>query len=296
MREGRIIKAISGFYYVHLHDEPSESIIQCRARGVFKKRNISPLVGDLVKIELTENEEGTVVEVLPRRSELIRPPIANVDQAVMVFAVTSPAFSYPLLDRLLVHAEFSGIDGVICLTKMDDPEEKTVEVQELKEIYEPMGYPVLFTSAKSGQGMDELLRAMSGKINVLAGPSGVGKSTLLNRLMPELDLKTGDISTKLGRGKHTTRHVELIQLPDQGAVADTPGFSQLDFPDMAPEQLSDGFVEMRKFSPSCKFRGCLHQEEPGCTVREALSSGTIASTRFENYTTFLQEIKNSRRY
>lgn len=297
MSEGRIIKAISGYYYVQLRSEDdSGRMIRCRARGVFKKRNISPLVGDLVKIEFANSEEGTVVEVLPRRNELSRPPIANVDQAVLVFALSTPGLSYALLDRLLVHTEYAGIDAVICLTKADLDEEEVL-VQKIRNVYGKMDYHVLLTSALTGQGVEELTDALSGKISVLAGQSGVGKSTILNKLIPGLQLKTGEVSTKLGRGKHTTRHVELIPFKYEGAVADTPGFSQLDFPGIEPEQLSDCFKEIRAHSLSCKFRGCLHAAEPGCAVTEAVSSGEISSIRYENYISFLQEIKDkTRRY
>lgn len=295
MNEGRIMKAISGFYYVQLKEaKEKEKIVQCRARGVFKKRKLTPLVGDLVKMEPTSNGEGIVVEVLPRHSELTRPPVANVDQALLVFSMTTPAFSYLLLDRLLVHTEYAGIDAVICLTKADDSE--GFHLQDLHHIYGKMGYTVLITSAVSGVGMQELTEVTAGKISVLAGQSGVGKSTMINKLIPGLKLKTGTVSEKLGRGKHTTRHVELIPWKHGGAIADTPGFSQLDFPpDLSPEQLSACFIDFRAHSTQCKFRSCLHEKEPGCAVKEAVAQGKISTTRYENYIVFLQEIMEKNR-
>lgn len=295
MIEGRIIKAISGYYYVQLHGVDEERIVRCRARGVFKVRNITPLAGDLVRIETIDQEEGTIMEVLPRHSELVRPPIANVDQAVLVFALKMPDLSYSLLDRLLVHAEYAGIQSVICMTKADLAEDAS-DIDTIRDVYGGMGYPVLLTSAATGQGIDDLSEALTGKVSVLAGQSGAGKSTLINQLIPGLQLKTGEVSTKLGRGRHTTRHVELIPY-QSGAVADTPGFSQLDFPDMEPEQLSSCFRDISKYSSSCKFRGCLHMSEPDCAVNEAVSAGDISAVRYENYKAFLQEIREkNRRY
>lgn len=298
MPEGLIVKALSGYYYVMPGDN-QEARIQCRARGLFRKQDISPLVGDHVQFELTDNGEGTVTEIKPRLSELIRPPIANVDQAVLVFAVTEPNLNLQLLDKFLVHIEHTGIDAVLCFSKMDLwLDGMTIAgqtIHQLAALYENIGYPVVLASDRGQQGVDQLLGHLKGAISVFAGQSGVGKSSLLNKLLPNLDLETAAISTKLGRGKHTTRHVELIPIPTGGWVADTPGFSQLDFLDMELEDLSYSFKEFREFAGNCKFRGCSHQHEPKCKVIEAVQQGAIAESRYNNYVFFHEEMKEKRR-
>lgn len=304
MSEGRIVKALSGYYYV-LPDGCSpldrEALVQCRARGLFKKQKITPLVGDRVEFARSGAGDGTVTRILPRHSELFRPPIANVDQAVLVFSVDEPALSVPLLDKFLVHIEAAGLDTVICLTKGDllaEPSARAAgQVRDVVELYETVGYPVVITSTRDGTGLDRLREALRGKISVFAGQSGVGKSSLVNALEPGLELDTNEISAKLGRGRHTTRHVELHPLQFGGWVADTPGFSQLDFSHMEAEQLSDCFREFRQLKPACKFRGCLHLREPGCAVREAVEAGSVAQSRIEHYHAFLQELlERKRRY
>ncbi len=300
MPAGLIVKALSGYYYV-MPDEDHNARIQCRARGLFRKKEISPLVGDRVQYELSSPEEGTVTEVMPRSSELIRPPIANVDQAVLVFAITEPSLNLQLLDKFLVHIEHTGIDAVLCFSKSDLLTDGTsidiagCSVEELVKIYEAIGYTVLLTSTKQLKGIDPLHDQLKDRISVFAGQSGVGKSSLLNKLLPGIQLDTAEISTKLGRGKHTTRHVELIPLPSGGWVADTPGFSQLDFLDIELEDLSHAFREFRAYGQHCKFRGCSHQHEPKCKVREALEQGHIAQSRYKNYIFFLEELKEKRR-
>lgn len=319
MPEGLIVKALSGYYYVLPSSGGSvedgnpagAETVQCRARGVFKKKNITPLVGDRVLYELTENGEGTVTEVFPRFSELIRPPVANVKQAVLVFSVDEPALNLQLLDKFLVHIENAGLLTVICFTKRDladrkpdgaegDPEGGAGEtgesnIEDVFRLYASIGYPVLVTSAKKGMGLDQVREFLKGTISVFSGQSGVGKSTLLNALLPQLELETGEISLKLGRGRHTTRHVELIPLPEGGWVADTPGFSQLDFLEMEPEELGPAFREFRSFSEECRFRGCLHHKEPGCRVREAAEQGEVAASRYEHYLAFLAEMRDRKR-
>ncbi len=302
-RRGTIVKALSGYYYVRDEEaDPSSETVQCRARGVFKKRGMTPLVGDKVKYALTENGEGTVTELLPRVSELIRPPIANADLAVLVFSVTEPALNLQLLDKFLVHIEHAGIPAILCLSKRDLEsegeltEEAAAAASSVNRIYRPIGYEVYGTSSRKQDGIRELSERLKGHIAVFAGQSGVGKSSLLNAIVPGLSLETNEISSKLGRGKHTTRHVELIDIGG-GYVADTPGFSQLDFAELGIEDLSYGFAEMRVLSPSCKFRGCTHAHEPGCAVREALESGGVERSRYEHYLQFLAEMKeNKRRY
>ncbi|MED4726707.1 ribosome small subunit-dependent GTPase A [Aneurinibacillus migulanus] len=286
MPQGRIVKALAGYYYV----QDGDTLWQCRARGVFRKKGITPLVGDEVTFE-TNGTEGTVTEVSARTSELVRPPIANIDQAILVFSLAEPVFNPQLLDKFLVHTEAAGVDAVICLTKADllaEPE----EVERILKRCKAIGYPVIVTSSKGKHGIEDIRAYLTGHLSVFAGQSGVGKSSLLNALFSELQLETAPISQKLGRGKHTTRHVELIHLPEGGWVADTPGFSSLDFQSIEANELALYFKEMRAMLGECKFRGCLHVNEPGCSVRAAVEAGKIQSARYKHYLDFLQEIKD----
>lgn len=287
MPEGKIVKALSGFYYV-LHEG---ELIQCRGRGVFRKNKITPLVGDEVVFQAENDREGYILEVKTRKNELVRPPIANVDQAILVFSAVEPDFSTVLLDRFLVLVEFNHIKPLICITKMDLTNgEQAKGITEYAEQYREIGYEVILTSSETETGIEGLNPHIKNKISVFAGQSGVGKSSLLNVLRPELDLKTNDISSHLGRGKHTTRHVELINI-DDGLVADTPGFSSLEFINIDAEDLNFCFPEMAKESENCKFRGCLHQSEPKCAVKAAVETKAISNYRYEHYLDFLQEIK-----
>ncbi|MFC5712195.1 ribosome small subunit-dependent GTPase A [Thalassorhabdus alkalitolerans] len=291
MAEGRIIKALSGFYYV----SGPEGTVQCKGRGVFRNKKIKPLVGDQVVYKADNYKEGTVTEVKKRKNELIRPPIANVDQALLVFSAVEPAFSPLLLDRFLVHVEESDIDPLIVVTKEDLASEEVMkEVARYKAIYQKLGYPFYVVSNTSNKGLEEAALHFKDRITVIAGQSGVGKSSFLNALVPELNLETGAISTHLGRGKHTTRHVELISLYE-GLVADTPGFSSLDFQEMDESELSLYFPEMRERLPDCKFRGCTHRKEPGCAVKEALEQGEISESRYNHYLQFYQELSEQQR-
>ena len=303
MLKGRIVKALSGFYYVQLDNESQldgSKTIQCRARGVFKNKGISPLVGDQVEIEMTANGEGTVVDIAPRTSELVRPPVANVELAILVFSVVEPAWNATLMDKFLVHTESAGLDAVIVLTKADLLQEDRYQsdvarVRELQARYRKIGYEVIEVSAKEGVGMEGVRTALAGKVSVLAGQSGVGKSSLVNALVPGLNLETNAISNKLGRGKHTTRHCELISLAADTWIADTPGFSQLDFMHVNQDTLSACFVEYFSFAENCKFRGCRHQHEPNCRVQAGVEAGDIAQERYANYLQFLREIQETRR-
>ncbi|ANF97605.1 ribosome small subunit-dependent GTPase A [Paenibacillus bovis] len=305
MPEGLIVKALSGYYYVKPEqtdevvpaDQPAT--IQCRGRGIFKKRGESPLVGDQVIFSLTENGEGTVDKILPRRTELIRPPVANIRQAVLLFSVKEPDLSLILLDKFLVHIEHAGLEPLICFTKMDLlREEDTVmreAVERAKQLYEDIGYQVILTSAELDMGTDQIRQELNNKISMFAGQSGVGKSSLLNKVIPGSDLNTSEISLRLGRGKHTTRHVELIELEGGGYVADTPGFSQLNFTQLGVEDLGSCFREFNRYSSDCKFRGCTHLHEPGCKVLDALENGEIANSRYKHYEQFYQEMKDEKR-
>ncbi|GIN61484.1 putative ribosome biogenesis GTPase RsgA [Robertmurraya siralis] len=288
MPEGKIIKALAGFYYV-LTDE--KKVIQCRGRGVFRKKKVSPLVGDEVLFQADNDQEGYILEIKERKNELVRPPIANVDQAILIFSAVEPDFSTALLDRFLVLIEYNRIRPIICVSKMDlVNEEERERILNYGRDYEKAGYHVLFTSSATEDGVEKLLPLLEGEISVFAGQSGVGKSSLLNVLKPDLKLETNDISTHLGRGKHTTRHVELIEI-GAGLVADTPGFSSLEFMELEMEDLNYCFPEIETASESCKFRGCLHMQEPKCAVKTAVESGDIPEYRYEHYKQFLQEIK-----
>lgn len=288
MPEGKIVKALSGFYYV-LH---INSIIQCRGRGVFRKNKITPLVGDEVVFQAENDLEGYILEVKERKNELVRPPIANVDQAILVFSAVEPDFSTVLLDRFLVLIEFNHIEPLICITKMDLPtSEQKLMISEYAKQYRAAGYEVILTSSETATGIEKLNPHVENKISVFAGQSGVGKSSLLNVLRPDLELKTNDISSHLGRGKHTTRHVELIKIGN-GLIADTPGFSSLEFNNIDTEDLTACFPELQKASKNCKFRGCLHVTEPKCGVKQGADSGEIPAYRYEHYLDFLQEIKD----
>ncbi|KKB39298.1 ribosome small subunit-dependent GTPase A [Bacillus thermotolerans] len=287
MPKGKIVKALSGFYYV----ADGEQMIQCRGRGVFRKRKVSPLVGDYVEYQAENELEGYILAIDERENELVRPPIANVDQVILVFSAVRPDFSTALLDRFLVLVESKNIEPLICITKTDllSKEEEDV-IHQYAEQYRSIGYPVILTSLNKEEAIGELRSCLKGRTSVFAGQSGVGKSSLLNALKPELELKTNDISDSLGRGKHTTRHVELINVED-GLVADTPGFSSLELTEIEAEELAGCFPEMVEQSDACKFRGCLHVNEPKCAVKGAVESGSIPSYRYEHYLQFMDEIK-----
>ncbi|MNW34627.1 putative ribosome biogenesis GTPase RsgA [compost metagenome] len=300
MPQGLIVKALSGYYYVKPDDTALDGTIQCRGRGIFKKKGITPLVGDRVVYTPTTNGEGTVDEILPRTSELIRPPIANAKLAVLLFSVKEPDLNLQLLDKFLVHIEHAGLECLICLTKEDllDEAEREQEGELTKlvsEMYEKIGYKVITTSSLTGMGTEEVKACLAGEISVFSGQSGVGKSSLLNAMLPGLSLETSEISMRLGRGRHTTRHVELIELENGGYVADTPGFSQLDFLELGVEELSLCFREFQNFAEGCKFRGCSHLHEPGCKVRQAVDEGAITSSRYEHYVQFHEDMKEKKR-
>lgn len=291
MLKGKIIKALSGFYYV----ESDSGLYQCRGRGNFRKKNISPLVGDHVSFEAENRTDGYIMAVDNRKNELNRPPIANIDQAILIFAAREPNLDTKLIDRFLVHVESKNIQPVLCITKTDLINAEELEkLNETLQAYVAIGYNVLMTSSRDRSGTQHLMESLTGKISVFAGQSGVGKSSLLNVLLPGLDLPTDVISLSLGRGKHTTRHVELIPV-NNGWVADTPGFSSLDFQGMEPGALSPCFPEMAEASENCKFRGCTHLKEPGCAVKQAVKDGGITTFRYKHYELFYDEIKSQKR-
>lgn len=293
MQEGQVVKAISGFYYIR--DDQGKTY-QTRARGVFRKDGINPLVGDYVYFTSDNLVEGTLTEVKPRKNELIRPPIANVDVGVVVSSVIEPEFSTQLLDRFLVTLEHKSIAPIIYVSKMDLADDVTREkIINYKEIYEKIGYPFITLNVGETDNLkDELNKIFEDyfhdKLVVFMGQSGAGKSTLLNYLNPELNLKTAETSKALGRGRHTTRHVELYPLLG-GLFADTPGYSAMSFLEIEKEEISSCFPEMREISKNCRFRGCYHQNEPNCAVKKAVQEGEIANTRYENYLQILKEVQ-----
>lgn len=282
--KGQIRKAISGFYYVHADGET----YQTRGRGNFRNRKITPLVGDQVLFESENKTDGYLLEVMPRKNQLVRPPVANVDLGVVVTSLVEPNFSYNLLDRFLVTLEYESIEPVIFLTKTDLASNEQ-QIDEIKQTYETIGYPVIVPKYPGDTA--ELIRYFPERLTVFMGQSGAGKSTLLNQISPDLNLETGEISDSLGRGRHTTRHVELLPLYD-GLVADTPGFSSIDFLTIETTELPKQFSEFVSASNHCRFRECMHAKEPGCEVKRQVETGEIAQTRYENYLQFLQEVEN----
>ncbi|GAF22169.1 MULTISPECIES: ribosome small subunit-dependent GTPase A [Shouchella] len=291
MPSGLIMKALAGYYYVY----DKGTIIQCRARGVFRKQKRSPLVGDHVEYQAENVTDGYIMDIQERSNELVRPPIANVDQAFLLFSVKEPDFSAALLDRFLVHIERQEILPIIIVTKMDllTNEEKR-DIQSFVSLYEKIGYQVRYISSKAELDFSVLTPLIKDNVTVIAGQSGVGKSSFLNLLKPGMNLETNEISSHLGRGKHTTRHVELIEI-EQGLIADTPGFSSLDFEQMEQEELRFYFPEFVERMDECKFRGCLHDKEPGCGVKRGLEEGEIQQSRYDNYLQFLEEVKSQKR-
>ncbi len=288
MIEGTIVKSLSGFYTV----TSKEGIFTCKGRGVFRNQKITPLVGDDVLFDITGDDTGYIIEVKQRKNELIRPPIANISQAIVVMSAIQPAFSLLLLDRFLVAFESENIRPLIVITKLDLVDEVLLkEIHAYQKQYESIGYHVELLSLNDDEWIPFIKDYFKDEITVLTGQSGVGKSTILNRINPNLLIETGEISISLGRGKHTTRHVELIEI-NGGFVADTPGFSSLELTKIEQEQLGNYFIEMNHYIPYCKFRGCLHDKEPKCAVKQAYENDEIIPSRYKNYVTFLQEIQS----
>lgn len=291
MLEGKIIKGIGGFYYV----KTQKGIIESRARGVFREENLTPLVGDDVRVRISEEDNsGYIEEIFERKNELIRPPVANISQAIIVMSIKKPNINTLLLDKFLMMIEHKSLDITICFNKIDL---SAKEVEVLKSIYEKAGYKVLISSNKLDIGIDELKEVLKNHITVFAGPSGVGKSSLLNKVNPNFNRETGDISSKSKRGKHTTRSVELLEIGAETYVLDTPGFSSLNLDFIEePIDVRNYFREIDKYGSECRFQSCLHDKEPDCAVKSKVDEGIINKNRYDNYLMILNEIRNKRRY
>ena len=283
---GLILKGIGGFYYV----QSGDTVYECKARGVFRKNDITPLPGDSVRLLLEENQSPLIAEILPRKNSLVRPPMANLDQLVLVAATCHPTPSTLVIDKIIAAAEDKGIAPVLVISKID-----LEQAQWLREIYEPIGFPVISVSSETGEGVERVKALLPGKITAFTGNSGVGKSTLLNRIDARFRLETGEISRKLGRGRHTTRKVELLPLEGGGYVADTPGFSAIQmerYDVVRKEQLPYCFREFEPYLGECRFPSCSHTCEKGCAVLEAVREGKISRSRHESYAVLYQEVKD----
>ena len=289
--EGLIVKGIGGFYYV----DTGSDIIEAKGRGIFKKDGITLAVGDRVELEIIDEAEkkGVINSIYPRKNQFIRPPIVNVDTFVVVFAASKPKPNLVLVDKFLVMAEMNDVDAVICINKSDlaSPD----ALAEYKAIYEGI-YPVITVRAKTGDGMDELKEAVSGKTAALAGPSGVGKSTIINDLVPYANMETGSISEKTKRGKHTTRHAEIFNADGGGKIFDTPGFTSFEIMEAGEDNLMHYYPDIDRYTGSCYYDNCRHLKEPDCAVREAVKAGKIHRLRYESYAANMEEIKNRKKY
>ncbi len=289
--KGLIRKGIGGFYYV----QTEAGLVEAKGRGIFKKDGITLAVGDFVDIDIIEEAEkkGVINEILPRKNQFIRPPIVNVDVFLIVFAATRPKPNFALVDKFLVMAEMHNVEAVICINKCDGASE--TEIAEMKAVYEPV-YPVLCVSGKTGQGLAELEAQIAGKTAALAGPSGVGKSTILNAMIPHANMETGEISEKTKRGKHTTRHVELFSVDGGGMVFDTPGFTSFEILEAGEDDLRLYYPEIERYDGQCRYDNCRHMTEPDCAVREAVRKGEIHKLRYASYTANLEEIRSRKKY
>lgn len=291
--QGKIIKGVAGFYYVHvIHD----GVYECKAKGKFRNENVKPLVGDNVELDILDEvkKKGNITKILKRDNELVRPAVANIDQAMVVFAIADPMPNLNLLDRFLVMMERNNINTIICFNKIDLVEEE--KVIEMKNIYVKAGYHVIFTSTYNRMGVLDVKRLIEGKTTVFAGPSGVGKSSLLNMLAPDANAEIGELSEKIKRGKNTTRHSEIINAFEDTYICDTPGFSSLYVTDFEKEDLKNYFREFDFFTGKCRFKGCNHVSEPDCKLRDAVHNGIISKGRYVNYLLLYDELKNQRKY
>lgn len=290
---GKIIKGIAGFYYVLCEDGV---LYECKARGVFRKDQKKPLVGDNVEIDIINKQDalGNIETILPRKNELIRPAVSNVDGALVVFSMTSPQPNLNLLDRFLIMMEQQGLTPILCFNKEDLVSNE--EQEEIKRVYEKSGYQVCFASAKNGEGLDILKEGIKGKTYTIAGPSGVGKSTLINGLLDQSVMETGEISAKTERGKHTTRHSELLRVDENTFIMDTPGFTSLQVFDLQAEELKEYYPEFKEYEGQCKYLGCTHTHEPACVVKQAVEDDIISNVRYQNYEQIYRELAQKRRY
>ena len=292
MIEGIITKGVGGNYYVDI----GSKIIECRARGLFRLKNIKPLVGDKVLIRITEEDEdmGYIEEIKERTSEIKRPPVANAQQLVIIFSVKNPEPSFILLDKLLIAAKSNNLNPVICINKSDLANEE--EKENILNIFKNTGYKIIFTSKYDEDSLQNLKDILKDRLNVFSGPSGVGKSSLMNAIEPRFYLETGEISDKLKRGRHTTRHAEIFKLGFGGYAVDTPGFSSFELEGVDEYSLKSYYPEIVKYDDGCKFLDCLHYKEPGCMIKEAVNSDLISRVRYNNYIKLLEQIKESKPY
>ncbi len=290
---GKIIKGIAGFYYVHTADD---KVYECKAKGIFRNQKIKPLVGDNVEMDIISEAglTGNVVDIIPRKNELIRPAVANIDQTLVVFASLSPEPNFNLLSRFLVMMDWNEIPTIICFNKADQVDED--EIARLTGIFAKSGAKVIITSVVTGEGIDELQKLLLGKTTALAGPSGVGKSSILNAIFPDANSRTGNISEKINRGKHTTRHSEIFNVDTDTYIMDTPGFTSLDYANIEDVNLHYYFNEFEPYEGKCRFNGCVHVNEPDCKVKEALAYGEISQIRYDIYLEMYNEMKAKRKY
>lgn len=291
--QGKIVKGIAGFYYV---DVENLGIVECKAKGSFRNKKIKPLVGDNAEVDILDEEKllGNIVDILPRSNSLIRPEVANIDQALVVFAVNSPVPNLNMLARFLIMMRYQEVDTIICFNKTDIASEE--EKEQLREIFANSHNKLVFASTYDESGMNEIRELIKGKTTVLAGPSGVGKSSLINKILPEANMQTGDISEKIKRGKHTTRHSELFSLGNNTYIMDTPGFTSLYVNNFMAEDIRMYFGEFDDYEGKCRFNGCVHVNEPDCAVKKAVSEGKISKVRYENYLEIYKELKNIKRF
>jgi ribosome biogenesis GTPase len=297
--QGKIIKAISGFYYVRVlktDDGVDKGVFECKAKGIFRKEAKKPLVGDQVEFDVLDEEtrKGNIIKVFPRKNQLIRPAVANVDQALVFFALKFPNPNFNLLDRFLIMMERLNLPILLCFNKEDLVSEE--EKEEVRKIYEPCKYQMFFCSAKNEDGLGPIKKQLSGKISALAGPSGAGKSTFVNTLQEHHVQETGDISRKIKRGKNTTRHTNLIEIDQDSYIIDTPGFSSLEVEKIEKEELTNYYPEFLFHESKCKFAGCAHINEPICGIKSAVEDGEISEVRYQNYLLLYNEIKEKRKY
>lgn len=293
-KTGRIIKGIAGFYYVQT---PCGEVYECKAKGSFRNDKLKPLVGDYVSLAVVDGEKkiGNIEKIETRKNELIRPAVANVDQALVIFASIDPQPNFHLLDTFLARMELLGIPSLICFNKSDLDEDQAI-YKEIEEMYRASGYPIVYTSARQQQGVEQLKSYLRHKCTTVAGPSGVGKSSLINLLQSDVQMETSDISRKTARGRHTTRHSELIALDEDSFIMDTPGFTSLRMDEYEKEDIARGFREIFEQEGNCRFAGCSHIHEPDCGVKEALCQGKISRKRYDSYVMMYEECKEKRRY